>query len=191
MLGLGNPGNSMESPSQHLELGFDMIFSESLRFGPFYQIVSATKRESLSFAASGYQEVRTSTVNASVLGGQVRWLINPQWSFRVGVGVSQTTLRVKSVDTDAPVASTAEGYSYKAPSGFGLQTLVERSWPTKSGQIGAAVGMNVTSVTSNDSFAEMYLALVIRFGLEKQSKNLPISPTPSGWYDKPNIPMER
>ena len=190
LMGLGSPGNQMESPSQHVELGFDMVGNETLRFGPYYQIVTAIKKETVTFPSTVYSELRESNISANVLGVQGRWKWNEALNVRVGLGASQTTLRIKSVTTDAPVPSTMAGYEQKSPGGVALQSAAQYLWPTKAGLLGGELGLNVTSLSSNDSFAEIYLAMVIHFSLKKKTPT-PVAapPKPQDW-ETPNIPME-
>lgn len=189
MLGaLGSPGNDLQSPSQHLELGIDLALAGSARWGPFYQLVSATKSENMSFPATGYSEKRESLVKATVIGLQTRWQYGETTYLRLAVGRSQTNMRVQSVTTDAPVPSTAVGLELKPPAGTSVQVAAQKFFDTKSGQLGGELGYNITSISSNDSFSELYLGVVIKFSIAKQASTPDIRPSTSS-ENNSNIPM--
>lgn len=186
--GIGVPGNDLEVPSQHLEAGADFSLSPTFWWGPFYQLVNATKKETVNFLATGYQESRESSVKANVIGLQMRWELTEANHIRLGIGQSQTQLRVQSVSTNAPVPSTAVGLELKPPSGSSLQLSMQRLWETKSGPVGAEVGYNITSLSSNDSFAELYFAAVMKFTFS-QKKSPPDMLPSSDLKDGVNVPM--
>jgi hypothetical protein len=85
-------------------------------------------------------------------------------------------MEVKSVSTNAPLASTAVGYKKTFPIGFAVQAAIQRVWVLSSVNIAAELGYNVTAANSNESFTEVYLAAVARFSIGSDSKRPILKP---------------
>lgn len=184
-LGFGSPGNGLDTPSRHIELGLDFPFGERIKWGPYLQMVSANKREAFVFPATGYTEVRKYLVSSNVLGVQSRILLYDVWQGRVGVGLSQTSMVVNSVSTNAPLPSTAEGYKKTFPLGFAAQAAIQRVWVLATVNVATELGYSVTAFNSNESFTEIYLAAVARFSLGSEEKRtiLPRNSQPEASLD--------
>jgi hypothetical protein len=176
LYGVGSPGNGLDSPSGHIEFGLDLSLNERMKWGPYYQLVTANKKESFVFSATGYSEVRKYLVTANVIGVQSRVLLHDVWQGRLGFGLSQTSMEVKSASTDAPLPSTAVGYKKTFPIGLAFQATVQRVWVLKAINLAAEAGYNITALNANESFTEAYLGVIARFTIGSGDKTPMLKP---------------
>jgi hypothetical protein len=176
--GVGSPGNGLDTPNTHIELGIDYSLNEYFKWGPYYQLITANKKEAFDFPATGYFEKRKYLVSANVLGLQTRIFFFDEWHGRFGLGLSQTKMEIKSIDTNAPIASTSVGYSKSFPLGFSLVGAIQRVWNLDSFIVESELGYNVTAANSNESFTEVYLAAVLRIPIGSVAGPILKQPTP-------------
>ncbi len=177
--GMGAPGNGLDTPSTHLEVGLDLPFNERIKWGPYFQRVSANKSEAFAFPSTGYSEVRKYQVTSNILGVQSRVLLYDVWQGRFGFGFSQTNMEIKSASTNAPLPSSAVGYKKTFPIGIAAQAAIQRIWVLSSVNLAAEFGYNVTAANSNESFIEIYLAAVARFSIGSDPKGPILKPDQS------------
>lgn len=164
-LGVGYPGNSLEAPSKHFEVGLELFTMGKMRWGPYFGILMADSKETVNFPSTGYSEVRHSKITSYAGGLQGRWKLRPRFDVKAAFGLSYTQQEITSVDTTAPVPSTAVGYKKDYPVGLDGKAGLQYSIAKKNWAYGAELGFEVTSLTnSNQSFSAAYLNALLRYG---------------------------
>lgn len=85
-----------------------------------------------------------------------------EWNVRFGVGLSNSEMKVDFVKTDAPVASSVEGYRTEFPNSFAPQISLQRTWNVETLNLASELGYGATGFNSAGSFFEAFFAIFLR-----------------------------
>ncbi|XGC82275.1 hypothetical protein ACES2L_07235 [Bdellovibrio bacteriovorus] len=139
LVGFGNASKALSDKTQHLEIGYEKSQTPSFKWGPYIEQMTSTLSESFTYPNTGYYENRESKVTIRNFGVAGRYGVMRYIDVHAGVGLSTTTMEVTSVDTDAPAASTAVGFSENYPMGLSYRLGIMAS---KSFGLGSKYGVS-------------------------------------------------
>lgn len=121
LVGLGSSSRANVDANLNIEIG-RMVSNDGVLFwGPFFSHITTTVNETFSFPNTGYQETRHNQVTLNSVGLSGLRKITESFGIHTSLGISSSTLKVKSVDTDAPTPSTAVGFEDGYPLGLHFQ----------------------------------------------------------------------
>lgn len=163
-LGVGSPlGSSLQAPSKQLEVSADMFMSGRWKWGPYLGLLMTDEKDSVYFPSTGYTETRKSLLTSYVGGLQGRYKWKQGWDFKGALGVSYTQQKVNSVDTNAPIPSTAVGYTKDYPLGVDGKLAIQYSVSKKNWAYGAEFGYENTALnSSSQAISTIYLNFLLR-----------------------------
>lgn len=163
-LGAGYPlSSALQAPSKQLEISSDMFLSGRWKWGPYLGLLLTDEKDSVYFPATGYTETRKSLLTSYTGGLQGRYKWKQGWDFRGALGVSYTQQKVNSVDTNAPIPSTAVGYSKDYPLGVDGKVAIQYSVNKKNWAYGAELGYENTALnSSSQAISIIYLNFLLR-----------------------------
>ena len=133
LAGLGASSRANVDANFNIEIGRMVSKDGVLFWGPYLSHITTTVNETFSFPNTGYLETRHNQVTLNSLGLSGLRKITESFGIHTGLGISSSSLKVKSVDTDAPTPSTAVGFEEGYPLGlhFKLGLQVSKKYEKK------------------------------------------------------------
>ncbi|UOF02227.1 hypothetical protein [Bdellovibrio reynosensis] len=127
LVGFGTASKALTEKTQHFEIGYEKSQTPSFKWGPFIEQMTSSLSESFTYPNTGYYENRESAVTIRNFGVAGRYGLMRYIDIHAGMGLTMTTMEVTSVDTDAPAASTAVGFSESYPMGLSYRLGIQVS----------------------------------------------------------------